>query len=96
MNKTVKRLGMGLGTITVLLVGLVGLVFVLGGARLNATLEVEGHALSVPTDSAAVANGDRLARRLGESDPARCRRRQPRPGNHAVVELRPLLRPGHR
>ena len=68
MNKTVKRLGVGLGTLVVLLVGVVGAVFVLGGARLNGTLEVERHALSIPVDSASVANGGRLTTAYGCRD----------------------------
>lgn len=68
MSKALKWVGYGLGGLVGLIIVASAFVWVGGNRRLNRTYDIPGHALDIPDDSAAVANGERLASVYGCRD----------------------------
>jgi len=65
MKTFLKWLGRGALAIGVLLVVAAAVVYVVSERKLNATYDVPVEAIAVPTDSASIAEGERLARIRG-------------------------------
>jgi cytochrome c553 len=68
MKKAVKRVGLGLGAIALLVILCAAAVFAIGNARIARIFDNVGHDLVLPTDSASIANGDRLSTAYGCRD----------------------------
>ncbi len=68
MNKVVKRVGIGLGAVALLVVLCAAAVFAIGNARIARIFDNVGHDLAIPTDSASIVNGDRLSTAYGCRD----------------------------
>lgn len=65
MKKALKWLGRGALVLVLLLLVAVGIVYALSARMLGRTYEVEVTAIEIPSDSAAIAEGERLARTRG-------------------------------
>ncbi|MDX1420503.1 MAG: cytochrome c [Rubricoccaceae bacterium] len=68
MRTALKWAGIIVGGLLVLLLLIGGVMYVVGGANLNETFEVQTAALEIPTDSASIARGAHLARTNGCTD----------------------------
>lgn len=65
MRRYLRWLGRGLGGLLVLVILFIVFVYATSGMALRRKYQADGHALVVPTDSAAIAHGARLTRILG-------------------------------
>lgn len=64
MNRTLKRIGIILGSIVGLLLLGLGIVYIISNARLNAEYEIDAEAIPVPSDSASLAQGKHLVQAI--------------------------------
>jgi cytochrome c553 len=60
MKRILKWIGFGLGVIAALIIGVAGIFYARGVARLNTVYDVPPAALPLPTDEAALARGQHL------------------------------------
>lgn len=65
MRRFLRGIGIGLAGVVVLLLLFAGYVYVASARALSRTYEAQAHPVRVPTDSAAIAEGARLARIRG-------------------------------
>lgn len=61
MKKALKWIGIGVGSLVVLLLLAVGLIYIISGSKLGTTYQAQATAVPLPTDSASLAQGHHLA-----------------------------------
>jgi mono/diheme cytochrome c family protein len=64
MNVVVRRVGIGFGALVVLLVLLAATVYAASELRVNKKVSVAAESLAIPSDTAAIARGQHLARAI--------------------------------
>ena len=60
MKKILKWLGIVVGVLVVAVIVAIGAIYLLSSSRLNKTYDVQPAAVTIPTDEAAIQEGERL------------------------------------